>query len=167
MELHFRILTIGVHSFSITHKKPLLFPKQGVLAWILSASFIFRKDYRKSHSCQAAQKSPCLRRSACPPQGFWRRGFAQAGRCKLSPAKSRSRERPCLRRSGYAQAGEILRVASRRIRSEFLPRRRVGEPARGVLQGTLQMGFFEQPVRYSYRATDCCTAVTISFWKLS
>ena len=22
---------------------------------------------------------PCLRRSACPPQGFWRRGFAQAG----------------------------------------------------------------------------------------
>ena len=21
----------------------------------------------------------CLRRSACPPQGFWRRGFAQAG----------------------------------------------------------------------------------------
>jgi len=24
-------------------------------------------------------QNPCLRRSACPPQGFWRRGFAQTG----------------------------------------------------------------------------------------
>ena len=31
------------------------------------------------------------------------------------------------------KAPEILRVASRRIRSDCLPRRRVGEPARGVL----------------------------------
>src|SRR4030042_2347303 len=46
------------------------------------------------------------------------------------------RGRPCLLRSGFAQAGEILRVASRRIRSDFLPRRRVGEPARGVLGRT-------------------------------
>ena len=26
-----------------------------------------------------AKVPPCLRRSACPPQGFWRRGYAQAG----------------------------------------------------------------------------------------
>jgi hypothetical protein len=26
-----------------------------------------------------AKVPPCLRRSACPPQGFWRWGFAQAG----------------------------------------------------------------------------------------
>jgi len=32
----------------------------------------------------------------------------------------------------------ILRVASRRIRSDILPRRRVGESARGVLGGTPQ-----------------------------
>jgi hypothetical protein len=37
-----------------------------------------------------------------------------------------------------AGAPEILRVASRRIRSDFLPRRRVGESARGVLGGTPQ-----------------------------
>jgi hypothetical protein len=37
-----------------------------------------------------------------------------------------------------AGAPEILRVASRRIRSDFLPRRRVGESARGVLECTLQ-----------------------------
>ena len=35
----------------------------------------------------------------------------------------------------FAGAPEILRVASRRIRSDYLPRLRVGEPARGVLQG--------------------------------
>ena len=36
-------------------------------------------------------------------------GRSKRARCKLSFAKSRSRELPCLRRSGYAQAGEILR----------------------------------------------------------
>jgi hypothetical protein len=49
----------------------------------------------------------------------------------------------------------ILRVASRRIRSDILSRRRDGESARGVLgcalqrrrmRGTLQMGVFQQPV---------------------
>jgi hypothetical protein len=37
-----------------------------------------------------------------------------------------------------AGAPEVLRVASRRIRSDILPRRRVGESARGVLGCTLQ-----------------------------
>jgi hypothetical protein len=51
----------------------------------------------------------------------------------------------------------ILRVASRRIRSDILPRLRVGESARGVLEvrrndgrwmrETEQMGVFQQPVR--------------------
>ncbi len=36
------------------------------------------------------------------------------------------------------KAPEILRVVSRRIRSDFLPRREVGEPAGGVLGSTLQ-----------------------------
>jgi len=45
------------------------------------------------------------------------------------------------------KAPEILRVALRRIRSDFLPRRRVGESARGVLRETQQMAFFQQPVR--------------------
>ena len=35
------------------------------------------------------RKPPCLRRSACPPQGFWRRGFAQAGLKFLQPAPLR------------------------------------------------------------------------------
>jgi len=51
-------------------------------------------------------------------------------------------------------APEILRVASRRIRSDVLPRRRVGESARGVpgctlqrrrMRGTPQMAVFQQP----------------------
>jgi len=51
------------------------------------------------------------------------------------------------------KAPETLRVASRRIRSDFLPRRRVGESAGGVLgrtpqrrriKETLQMGVFQQ-----------------------
>ena len=50
----------------------------------------------------------------------------------------------------------ILRVASRRTRSDILPRRRVSESARGVLactphrrrmRGTPQMGVFQQPVK--------------------
>jgi hypothetical protein len=75
--------------------------------------------------------------------------------------------RPCLRpaRRGYAQAGEILRVASRRIRSDFLPRRRVGESAeaylvvrcnkpvpcltRGRMRETQQMAIFQQPAKHS------------------
>jgi hypothetical protein len=53
----------------------------------------------------------------------------------------------------FAGAPEILRVGSRRIRSDFLPRRRVGEPAGCVLvstlqrrrmKGTQQMGVFQQ-----------------------
>jgi hypothetical protein len=43
----------------------------------------------------------------------------------------------CSKMPGY-KAPEVLRVASRRIRSDILPRRRVGESARGVLCRTLQ-----------------------------
>ncbi len=54
------------------------------------------------------------------------------------------------------KAPEILRVASRRIRSDILPRRRVGESAKGVpgctpqrqrMRATLQVGFFQHPVK--------------------
>ena len=63
------------------------------------------------------------------------------------------------------EALEILRVASRRIRSDILPRRRDGEAAepylevrrnkpapcltRGRMKETQQMGVFQQPVRLS------------------
>ena len=43
-----------------------------------------------------------------------------------------------LLKNGQCKAPEILRVASRRIRSDILPRRRVGESARGVLGSTPQ-----------------------------
>jgi hypothetical protein len=82
-------------------------------------------NMKKVIICQAAQKCPCLRRS----------GYAQAGRCKLSlrnPAYGGSCEPfPAVRQA-------ILRVASRRIRSDTQTRRRVGESARGVLGGTPQ-----------------------------
>ena len=57
----------------------------------------------------------------------------------------------------FAGAPETLRVVSRRVRSDFLPRRRVGETAttrtwryaattKGLLAGeTTQMGIFQQP----------------------
>ncbi|MBP1695952.1 MAG: hypothetical protein H6Q48_1203 [Deltaproteobacteria bacterium] len=55
---------------------------------------------------------------------------------QVKSAKSRLRGDPQAFHLPSRQA--ILRVASRRIRSDFLPRRRVGESARGVLRGTLQ-----------------------------
>ena len=60
----------------------------------------------------------------------------------------------------------ILRVASRRIRSDILPRRRVGESARAVLGGTpqrrgmrktKQMGVFQQPRRLYGRSGVACS----------
>ena len=54
------------------------------------------------------------------------------------------------------KAPSLLRVASRRIRSDLLPRRRVGESDRGVLGGTpqrrrmretRQMAIFQRPVK--------------------
>jgi len=54
------------------------------------------------------------------------------------------------------KAPEILRVASRQIRSDILPRRRVGESARSVLERTPQrrriretpqMSVFQQPAK--------------------
>jgi TRAP-type C4-dicarboxylate transport system permease small subunit len=38
-----------------------------------------RRISPKHQADNRAEASACLRRSACPPQGFWRRGFAQAG----------------------------------------------------------------------------------------
>mgnify|MGYP003457678893 CR=1 FL=1 len=55
---------------------------------------------------------------------------------QVESAKSRLRGRPRAFHLPFRQA--ILRVASRRIRSDFLPRRRVGESARGVLERTPQ-----------------------------
>jgi hypothetical protein len=71
--------------------------------------------------------------SACPPQGFWRRGFAQAGRCKLSLAKSRSRGP--LRSSGGNAYMRSLR---------YTPQQRRTCPKAGE---TTQMDIFQQSVR--------------------
>jgi len=51
---------------------------------------------------------------------------------QVESAKSRLRGRPQAFHLPFRQA--ILRVASRRIRSDILPRLRVGELARGVLE---------------------------------
>src|SRR5512139_2546501 len=60
----------------------------------------------------------------------------------------------------------ILRVASRRIRSDILPRRRVGESARGVLECTLQQAC---PVldtgKDDGNAADACLPVGRAFFK--
>ena len=68
------------------------------------------------------------------------------------------------------KAPEILRVASRRIRSDFLPRRRVGESARGVLgstpqrrriRETQQMGVFQRPAKLSMAMSAAPNAAVI------
>ena len=66
-----------------------------------------------------------------------RRAGLRAGRqMQVESAKSRLRGSPRAFHLPVRQA--TLRVASRRIRSDFLPRRRVGESARGVLGCTPQ-----------------------------
>ena len=77
-------------------------------------------------------------------------------RCKLSFAKSRSRGRPCLRRSGYAQAGEILRCEAyldvrRNKPAPCLTRGRMSLPAgrqgkRSRCLPAAGRGVFQQPV---------------------
>jgi len=57
----------------------------------------------------------------------------------------------------FAGAHKTLRVASRRIRSDCLPRRRVGEPTRGVLQGKRRRrGFFSNLFRGVVDGQDRC-----------
>jgi hypothetical protein len=36
-------------------------------------------DGCRTFESNCSKVPPCLRRSACPPQGFWKSGFAQAG----------------------------------------------------------------------------------------
>jgi hypothetical protein len=51
------------------------------------------------------------------------------------------------------KAPEILRVAPRRIRSDIMPRRRVGESARGVLE------LYATTMKDKGNAADACLPV--------
>jgi len=48
---------------------------------------------------------PCLRRSACPPQGFWGRGFAQAG---VTPLRCAGTSLPAYRQAGAPRNDNFL-----------------------------------------------------------
>jgi len=63
----------------------------------------------------------------------------------------------------FAGAPEILRVASRRIRSDFLPRRRVGEPARGLLQGNAADWHFSA-TRQAFKPNTSCISYRPLGW---
>jgi hypothetical protein len=90
-----------------------------IVHWTAS---VFPKLIAKSGTCQTMQKIRVPRRKIWVKSLQSVENLIFSGWSKMPGCK----------------APDILRVASRRIRSDILPRRRVGQSARGVLECTLQ-----------------------------